>query len=252
MRSSPLWLNEKLALARRTGLLDLSGEILDDLSILGSRLSLKHLILSFTPLRTLDRLPLQPNLDFLAVDSSDLQNFTNFRALPKLTSVSLKNTPAARRPHFKLSLAIVIGSSLRSVNGQQVHSQLRERAAQYPPAAANLVNAGWFAEWPVPDEARFEALTQEFAGEAPPAPEAVERLPHREEPRSRLADKIRALLELRGHAVDPEAPIDSIIAILEKLLAHPPGVDGGEPAPSVEEEQPVPGPVPMSEEEEDN
>jgi hypothetical protein len=127
---------------------------------------------------------------------------------------------------------IVVGDSLRSINGQQVQQQLRTRAGQYPPVAADLVNAGWMAEWPVPDAARFAELTREFGTQAEAGQEPV-RAPIEaedsgasagEQRSSRLAEKIRALLEKHGHSVNPRAPIDSIIGILDGLLANPPSL----------------------------
>jgi hypothetical protein len=108
-RSNPHWLADRLKTVVRTGRLDLSGEVLDDLSLLGSRAAMKHLSLAFTQIRKLSGLLVQPNLESLNLDSSDLQNF---RAVANLSSVSLKDSPASRLPHFKLSLVIVLGTSL--------------------------------------------------------------------------------------------------------------------------------------------
>jgi hypothetical protein len=245
-RSNPRWLTDKLNAAGRSGTLDLSGEILDDLSAIRSSLSLKQLILSFTQFRTLESLPFQPNLDSLLLDSSELKNFKNFRAIPKLSAITLKNTPASRHPRFKLSLVIVVGPSLRSITGQQVSGQLRQKAAHSPPAAADLVNLGWLAEWPVPSTARFEELAREWAEAQEPqtvvAPIDVssEVTPPSSPPRqSPLAVKIQARLETYGYAIDPESPIESIMDILRELLVATPVVDR-QSARSGDSEEPLP------------
>jgi hypothetical protein len=231
----PQWLAQKLRLLGRTGRLDLSGEILDDLSILGSRAALKHLDLSFTRMQTLAGLPLQPRLESIVLDSSDLQNFKNFRAIQAVASISLKNTPVSHLPNFKLSLLLVLGSSLRVINGQQVNAQLRQKAAAYPAIAADLVNCGWVAESPSHLEANMEALCRRFGlGEAigaeeeeeedaPPAQpdESLTDEPAPREPESRLAGKIEALLTAYGFEVDATDKIASIVGIVESLLTEP-------------------------------
>lgn len=158
----PSWFADKLKHLAQTGKLDLSGEAFDDLSFVGSRPSMKQLDLSFTPIQTIEGLQLQPKLDTLIADSSELVNFKNFRAVQKISSISIKNTPASHLPNFKLSLLIVIGPSLRVINGQYISSKLREKASQFPPIASDLINCGWMAEYPCPDESDLEKISQSY------------------------------------------------------------------------------------------
>ena len=159
---APCWFPEKLRLLAQTGKLDLSGEAFDDLSFVGSRPSMKQLDLSFTPLKTIEGLMLQPRLDTLIADSSELSNFKNFRAVQKISSISIRNTPVSHLPNFKLSLLIVIGPSLRVINGQYISKKLREKAAQFPPIASDLVNCGWIAEYPCPEEPELDEISKGF------------------------------------------------------------------------------------------
>ena len=124
----PSWFPDKLRHLGQTGKLDLSGESFEDLSFVGTRPSMKQLDLSFTPISTIEGLTFQPKLDTLIADSSELSNFKNFRAVQKVSSVSVKNTPVSHFPTFKLSLLIVIGPSLRVINGQYINQKLREKA----------------------------------------------------------------------------------------------------------------------------
>ena len=158
----PSWFAEKLKFLAQTGKLDLSGEAFDDLSFVGSRPSMKQLDLSFTPIQTIEGLQLQPKLDTLIADSSELVNFKNFRAVQKISSISIKNTPASHLPNFKLSLLIVIGPSLRVINGVYISQKLREKAAKYPPIASDLINCGWIAEYPCPDDESLEKISQSY------------------------------------------------------------------------------------------
>lgn len=156
------WFPEKLKQLAKTGTLNLSAEVMEDLSFVGCRETMKKLDLSFTHLTSLVGLAYQPKLDSLILDSSDLINFKNFRAVQKISSISLRNTPAAATPNFKLSLLLVIGPSLRVINGQRVSDRLREKAKQYPEIASDLVNCGWMAQYPCPDDLEMEDISQGY------------------------------------------------------------------------------------------
>jgi hypothetical protein len=91
----------------RTGHLDLSGELLDDFSLLGSRAAMKHLSLAFTEIRNLSGLLLQLNLKSPNLDSSDLQNLKNCRAVANLSSVALKDTRDRSRAIVAHNLTVI-------------------------------------------------------------------------------------------------------------------------------------------------
>jgi hypothetical protein len=101
---------------------------------------------------------------------------------------------------------------LRTINGQQVNERQ---------LAADLVNAEWVAEWPVPVAHRIAELQAEFAAiretaspHQPPNRPTLKKL--------RLTDRIQKLLERSGHEVSARGRIDSIIEILGRLLAEAP------------------------------
>ena len=207
------WFPDKLKVLAKTGALDLSGEAVDDLSFVGSRDCLKKLDLSFTHLRTIEGLAFQPRIESLVMDGSDLANFKNFRAVQKISSISIKNTPVAKTPNYRLSLLLVIGPGLRVINGQTVSENLRACAARFPSIASDLVNCGWLADSQNPSELDIDAVAQEF-GLAEPADlsddgEAEE--PVQRQPRPSVDEMIRRSHQAHDKMVaDTERDLDEI------------------------------------------
>jgi hypothetical protein len=222
----------RLKVLTRSGRLDLSGEMLDDLSFIGSRAALKHLDLSLTSLQTLTGLTFQPHIESINLDSSDLQNFKNFSAIQKVTSVSIKSTPVSQLPHFKLSLVLVLGPSLRVINGVQVTEKLKSRAREFPAIAAALVNCGWIVEYPCPEGPQLDEIKEVFGfSESGPPPAPVKATPKQSPKRlsispktsptasqSSFIDQIQGVLERYGYAVDGERKGASILRILSSLF----------------------------------
>lgn len=103
-----------------------------------------------------------PHLQTFIANSTQIANFENFQAISSVSSFSLKNTPVSKHPHYKLSLCLVIGSGISTIDGKVISQTLKNRVEKYPPIAGKLVNMGWMAEYPVPDEDRFRQLADEY------------------------------------------------------------------------------------------
>lgn len=144
----------------QSGKLDLGGQAICDLSFVGTRNSMKQLDISFTEVSTIEGLCYQPHIDSFIADNSELINFKNFRAIQNVSSISVKNTPVSQDANYKLSLAIVIGPSLRVIDGRCISKRIKNRAATYPPIASDLINCGWMAEYPCPDDNALEKIAQ--------------------------------------------------------------------------------------------
>lgn len=157
----PSWFRKKERSINSTGTLDLSGETLADLSWVPSRILLKNLDISFCSVTSFEGLAVEPKIDYINAYSSALETFANAKAIKTISKITLKNTPVSNVPNYKISL-LLICDNLRVIDNCVVPTKLKNRAAQYPPVAAELVNKGWMAEYPCPDEEVLMRLCEQY------------------------------------------------------------------------------------------
>jgi hypothetical protein len=165
---------QRVSLSSKAGLLNLSraqlqndplgrgAESVESLSALGTQPHLRTLILSETPLCSLDTLPPQPNLRHLIADRSAIDSYGGLSRHPRLASLSLVSTPLAERPLFRLSCIVLVGVHLASINGDPVTIDEKLEATQYPLIARDLIEHGWEIERPLPSSARFKEHVRKF------------------------------------------------------------------------------------------
>ena len=145
------WLKDREREFRKTGKLDISGEMLENLSFIGSRPTMKTLDLSFTSIRSFEGLPPQPKLEYIILDGSMIESFKNGLSISSISKISIRNTPASKIPNYKLSL-LILCDNLRIIDDRIVPNKLKQKAEKYPPICRKLVNQGWIAEYPCPSK----------------------------------------------------------------------------------------------------
>ena len=143
-------------------MLDFSEKEITNLSVLNEQPKLFRLILNKTPLKSLESLPVQPNLHEIIADNSQIQSYSGFTRLSKLTSISLENTPLSKQPHFRLACLVVIGPKLCSINNEPITSEERKAAARYPLIAKYLIEAGWPIAVPCPKNDEFKNYASQY------------------------------------------------------------------------------------------
>ncbi|OHT03556.1 hypothetical protein TRFO_29053 [Tritrichomonas foetus] len=164
----PTWLNNRLYFLKTQGRMNLASESRVDLSIFGNpELSkqfamMKYLDLSRTPLTSVDGLVHNKRLKHFTANKSHINTLRNFRALRSVDSVCMLETPISKHPTFKLSLLLVIGDHLHTIDNQLISQSLRDKAKTYSPIAADLINAGWMAEYPCPPVETLNQLCQQY------------------------------------------------------------------------------------------
>lgn len=161
----PSWFEQKLKEMLVSGCLNLDGEHLQDLSMIPKTACCKGLILSFTPITSFAGLSSLPKLEYLILDNSNIENFANISAIANVTRISLYHTPVSKKANCRLSLIIACGRNLRVIDGKAVSERLREKAATYPPIAKKLIDHGWIATYPCPDDEMLEQLCNDFGVE---------------------------------------------------------------------------------------
>lgn len=162
------YLIRKISMIIRTGQLVLAHETEFKPSALSSSILKKHLKLikvldiRNTPTISLEGMPYFPHLHTFLADSTQISSLTNFRAIRNATKVSFKKTPISSFPRYKLSLLVICGPNLSSIDDGIINQCLKNRSTLYPKIAADLIEKGWNIEWPVPDNQRFQELCQEY------------------------------------------------------------------------------------------
>ena len=88
-------------------------------------------------------LPSLKELESLDISDNQIKNFSGFPSLPKLRAISLTNTPLTLNRNFRIALILLVGSSLRLINGERISASERRFAASYPSESVTLLHLGW-------------------------------------------------------------------------------------------------------------
>lgn len=155
------WPAKALQCLKTSSCVNLEGEHIDDLSRLGQPRMMRQLNLSYVQLPSIEGLKPLPNLETFIADGSQISSLANFSAISGIRKLSLRQTPVSRDPQFALSVLLVC-PALTSLNGRQISEIARTRAERYPDIGRRLVDNGWMAEWPAPDDDKFAELCVEF------------------------------------------------------------------------------------------
>ena len=155
------WPAKALQCLKTSSCVNLEGEHIDDLSRLGQPKMMRQLNLSYVQIPSIEGLKPLPNLETFIADGSQISSLANFSAISGIRKLSLRQTPVSRDPQFALSVLLVC-PSLTSLNGRQISETTRTRAERYPDTGRRLVDNGWMAEWPAPDDDKFAELCVEY------------------------------------------------------------------------------------------
>lgn len=161
MSAKVAWPAKALQSLKTSSCVDLQGERIDNLSRLGQPKMLRQLNLSYCQIASLSGLKSLPRLETFIADGSQLASLENFEAISQIRKLSLKQTPVASESQFALSVLLVC-PHLTSLNDRQIPRSLHQKMSSYPEQGAELVNNGWFAEWPAPDGDRLAELCSQF------------------------------------------------------------------------------------------
>lgn len=136
------------------------------ISIEGLKITHKTLYLdiSSTEIRSLSGLK-KNKIAKLIANSTKISNLKGFAALEGCYSISLLSTPVSKHKNFVLSLYILLGDQLTSINGKTIPNSIKQRAKKYPPIAKKLINEGWMAVYPCPSYDELENLRQQYVVE---------------------------------------------------------------------------------------
>lgn len=151
--------NQRRALAS-TNCLNLRGKNIQDLNAIGVQKHLKQLLISETPLESIDTLPPQPNLTDIKADHSSINSFEGISKQKQLKSISFIGTPLAEKENFRLTCLILIGQRLNYINGKSITAAERSDAATYPQIAKILLEHGWELDYPAPTSDEFKEIAK--------------------------------------------------------------------------------------------
>jgi hypothetical protein len=174
MTDLPNWLSRRIPAMTRSGQLVLNSEHSLDLRVFSYPNfvktyvpMLKHLQLSGTTVTSLDGLPPLVHLQSFVADRSGIDSFANFRAIAPASKISLKETPLSEQQNYRLSILLICGSNVASIDGVGISCSLRTRASTYPSHAGEFIEKGWIVEIPCPDNERWQVLSERFDSPMP-------------------------------------------------------------------------------------
>lgn len=172
----PAWLDSRLYNLKRQGRMILTNEPklathFADLSTPAAYRALSVmsvLDMSRNDITSIEGLRHFPKLKHFLADSTNIADLRNFRVLEGVNTISLQKTPVAEKEHFRLGLLLVVGDSLKSINGRVITATLVKRAATYPPICRELVNHGWIPTYPCPEQDELDELCRQYGLEPEP------------------------------------------------------------------------------------
>ena len=141
MRRSPLKFSFKENPTNSSGLADFSGEQYTTLKGVNIPLATKVLDISFTQITNFNGLKLRNSLNKIIADKTPITSLKGLANAPNCHSISLISTPISQELNYQLSLAILFGDSLVSIDGKAVKKSIILKAKQYPPIAKELINS---------------------------------------------------------------------------------------------------------------
>ena len=163
--TKPSWLIKKEKESHKSGTLDLSHEVVTDLTVISPQPFLKVLDLSFQPISSLKGLPKFPQLSKFIANGSSIQSFSGFDAIDNAKTIELSNTPLSKMKNFKLS-AMFIFKNLSAINKKTIPSSVVKKFEsydkQYVPDLKLLICHGWEVYYPCPDFGTIAALMKEY------------------------------------------------------------------------------------------
>ena len=116
----------------------------DSISVLGSQKALKVLKLGKdTEITSLENLPTQQNLVEILANSTKLESYKGISKLKSVNIFSIKDTPMASRPNYRLALLLAFGPRIREINGEKITIKERQHASKYPSICKALVDEDW-------------------------------------------------------------------------------------------------------------
>ena len=105
------------------------------------------------------------SLENLDVSDNPIASLRGFPAFCALKNFDCKNTPLARNQFFRIALILVIGKSLRSINGDKITANERRLAKSYLPECLMLLRAGWQITYPGPSKDEVTRIKAKMAEE---------------------------------------------------------------------------------------
>lgn len=101
------------------------------------------LCLDRNPLRSLEHISSSNTLQSLSLDSTELANFSGVKPQPALRELSVRNTPVACTPYYRVACLLAFGPKLRVIDGVAVTAAEIDAAFGFGADAAVAVSFGW-------------------------------------------------------------------------------------------------------------
>ena len=163
--SKPSWLKQREKESHKTGILDLSHDVITDLTVISSHPFLKVLDLSLQSIPNLKGLPKMPNLSKFIANKSAIESYAGFDAIESVTALELEGTPLSKAKTFKLS-AMFVFKKLTSINKRMIPQSVKEKYNSFDKSylldIKDLVCSGWLVTYPCPDDVTLMALMKEY------------------------------------------------------------------------------------------
>lgn len=123
-------------------------ESFNDLSIPNST---KTLTVQYNKLTNFKGFPSLLKLEKLDVSHNPIESLLEIPNLPSIKTINVSYTPFSNTEFARISLLLLFGSTLRTINGEGIQSTEVRIAKEYPPDCVHLVRAGWIVTYPPPN-----------------------------------------------------------------------------------------------------
>ena len=125
--------------------------------------STKTLSVEHNEIKDFRGFPPLPELERLDASDNPIDSLYGFPSFPNLKSINLKNTPFGNTEFARISLIMICGKALRTINGETIKPSEVRVAKQYPADCVNLLKAGWIMTYPPPSQSDIVNLKRKLS-----------------------------------------------------------------------------------------
>ncbi|OHT01251.1 hypothetical protein TRFO_32001 [Tritrichomonas foetus] len=103
------------------------------------------------------------NLETLDISHNPISSLRGFPTHCGIKSILLNGCPLAKNQFYRIALILVIGKSLRTIDGDRVTAAERRVANSYLPDCAQLLRSGWQITYPGPTKTEIPKIKASMA-----------------------------------------------------------------------------------------
>ncbi|OHT10983.1 hypothetical protein TRFO_19571 [Tritrichomonas foetus] len=143
----------------------------------------KTLTVEYNEIKDFRGLPPLSQLDKIDIGHNPLESLYGFPVLPAIKAININHTPFGNTEFARISLIMLCGNTLRTINGESIKPSEIRVSREYPADCVNLLRSGWIMTYPPPNPKEMislkRKLSKKMVAPKPKREAAAPRIMHR-------------------------------------------------------------------------